>query len=316
MYLTLAAFHRLKGLPLPKALDRRGGLPWFADIREASRMAQRNHSVVSDNFWDLLIKGLPNHFLTDPMHLLRTVDIGGKRSGPERISFLFMEIQSISELYKKVYSDEGRINADSLGPAEQAKLNYWAGQWSRAHEDRLPEDIEAAHYTLAEVFRTEPDHPQFHEEIILTAALLGSKPVWLTEFRKDSSENLYRIALVAFQNQSTQKETRLAARAAREFELFLIYLNKKRRDLCHDFIGSISVEAAAMGHSLFRRLVAEKIEDLKKLPPADYEALYRKSRSYHYPAFSRTGIVTPGDMLREIGQRVKRKLTRYAQNDA
>jgi len=312
MYLTLAAFHRLKGLPLPKALDRRGGLPWFADIREASRMAQRSQPTVPDNLWDLLIKDLPDHFLKDPSYLVHAADLGNKRNGLHRVSFLMMEIQSISELCKKIYSDDGRPSEDRLGTAEQSELNYWAGQWSRAHDECLPEDLETGLQSLVEAFRAEPDHPQFQEEIILTAALLDSKPVWLTEFRKDRSENLYRIALVAFEKPSVHRKTRLAAHAAREFELFLMYLNKTRRDLCHDFIGSISADAAVMGHSLFRRLVAKKIKELKDLSPVDYEALYKKAQSYPYPTFSREGIVTPGDTLREIGQRIKRKLTRHA----
>jgi len=315
MYVTQAAFSRLQGRQLPKALDRRGGLPWFADIRKASRMAQGSHPLVPGNFWDLLISGLPDRFFEDPAHVAHHVGVVNNSYDKNHLSFLLMEIQSISELFKSAYAENARIDIHRLEPIEQSKLTYWAGQWSRANGDRSNLNRERQIHILATAYQDEPDHPRFQEEILLTAALLDDTPVWLTEFRKDRSETLYRIALVAFQKPSARKKTRLAAYAAREFELFLIHLNKARRDLCLDFIGSITPEAAVMGHSLFRRLISEKIKEISALSPADYEALYSKTQSYQYPSFSRMGIVTPGDMLREIGQRIKRKLTRHAHRD-
>jgi len=312
MYVTQAAFCQLQGQRPPKAMDRRGGLPWFADIQEASRIAQRSHPLIPDNFWDLLVGGLPDHFLEDPTHVVHCVDVGTNRNDKGRFSFLLMEIQSISELFECVCAENGRMDIDRLEPIEQSQLKYWAGQWSRANEDRSHLEGQTDTRILATAYQAEPDHPRFKEEILLTAALLDDTPVWLTEFRKDRSESFYRIALVAFQEPSAPKKTRLAAHVARELELFLIHLNHERRDLCLDFIGSITPKAAIMGHSLFRRLVSEKLKDLQKLTPEDYEVLYTAAQTYSYPTFKRAEIVTSADMLREIGKRIKGKLTRHA----
>ena len=312
MYVTQAAFCQLHGRQPPKAMDRRGGLPWFADIREATRMAQRSYPLVPENFWDLLVGGLPDHFLEDPAHVVHRVDVGTNRNDKGRFSFLLMEIQSISELFKSVCTENGRMNIDCLGPSEQSKLKYWAGQWSRANEDRSHLEGQTQTRILSAAYQAEPDHPRFEEEILFLAVLLDDMPVWLTELRKVRRETLYRIALVAFQKPSARKKKRLAAYAARELELFLIHLNKERRDLCLDFIGSITPEAAAMGHSLYRRLVSDKVRDLQGMPPQDYEELSAKAQTYSYPTFKRAEIVTPADIIREIGKRIKRKLTRHA----
>lgn len=315
MYVTQAAFYQLQGQRPPKAMDRQGGLPWFADIHEASRMAQRSNPLVPDNFWDLLVGSLPDHFLVDPTHVAHCVDVDTNRNDKGRFSFLLMEIQSIGELFKSVCAENGRMDIDRLEPIELSKLKYWADQWSRANEDRSHLEGLTETRILAADYQAEPDHPRFKEEILLTAALLDDTPVWLTEFRKDRSETLYRIALVAFQESSTRKNKRLAAYVARELELFLIHLNQERRDLCLDFIGSITPKAAILGHSLFRRLVSEKIKVLQKLAPADYETLYTEAQTYPYPTFKRAEIVTSADMLREIGKRIKWKLTRHANHN-
>ena len=86
----------------------------------------------------------------------------------------------------------------------------------------------------------------------------------------------------------------------------------KRRDLCLDFIGSIEDEAARMGHSLFRRLVAEKITELRKQEPVAYDALYQEITAYRYPVFRKAEIVTPADLIREGLRRLGRRLARYA----
>jgi len=311
-YITHAAFNTLAGLPLPVALGRNGALPWFANLAAAKKIGQRHQPVNRQVFWENLMVAIPDDFFTQPDYVLASGTLEGARAGTGRFASINMEIKSAAAACEGLQPADVTSGPDRIPPADRTAIVYW-GRILEAAEGSHADWAEITH-SLREACRADPHHPKFNESVLLTGALLEDAPVWLTEFRKGARDTLYRMALVAFRKPPTRSRTRLAGHVAREFEAFMMELNNQRKDLCLDFIGSIGIEAAIMGHSLFRRLVEAKIKVLRELKPEAYQTLYRRVSCYQYPVFPRSETVTAADMIREGLRRLGRRLLRYAKN--
>lgn len=315
-YLTHAAFHKLKGLPLPAVLGRKGTLPWFASIREAKKIARRNSPAINNNFWDSLVSGMPDEFFKDSGYVVDGGTAGNERTGVGKVSFLIMEIRSVFSILSGCRREESEFTINRVSETDRVALKYWAGSLTGKKEKNLGRG--SLINTLAQAFMADPDHPKFKESIFMTGAMLDNAPILLAEFRKGAGEELYRIALAGIRNKinsAAVNEKRLIRHTFRKFEFFMMEQNRKREDLCVDFVGSTETGTALTGHSLFRMLVTEKIADLRKLEPAAYDALYQKTTAYRYPSFSNEETITGADIVREGLIRVKGKLAGYARKN-
>jgi len=309
-YITHAAFHTLEGLTLPVALGRDGDLPWFASRAAAEKIGRRHQPVNRQVFWEKLMVDIPGGWFAQPEYVLASGTVKGAPAGTAQYAFVNIEIKPAASICAGLQPADFTPGSDRIPPADRTAIEYWGRLLELA--DGQPADRTHITRSLWEACQADPVHPKFNESVLLTGALLDQATVWLTEFRKGARDALFRMALVAFYNPPDRSQTRLAGYVAREFEAFMMELNEQRKDLCLDFIGSIGIEAAIMGHSLFRRLVVEKIKALRKLTPEAYQALYRSVSCYQYPVFPRAETVTTADMLREGLRRLGRRLLRYA----
>ena len=316
-YLTHAAFHRLKGLPLPAVMGRNSTPPWFADIREARKIARRNGPAIPTDFWKSLLAGIPAVFFTDPDFIAAAQTIGNKRTGTGNVSFRTMEIRSVSSILCRCQAAKINCSTAILNKSDRIALEYWAGLLTNKRRHSLEPGSQAT--SLIQAYRACPDHPKYKENILLTGGMLDKTPIWLAEFRKGAGEKVYRIALASMKNKessATINENRLIRHAFRKYEFFMMELNRQRMDLCVDFVGSTETATAVTGHSIFRMLVAKKIADLKRLNPEAYDALYQNIAAYRYPPFSRVEVVTRADIIRESLIRLKGKLLGFARKNS
>jgi hypothetical protein len=228
-----------------------------------------------------------------------------------------MEIRSVSSILSCYRGKESTFRLNRVSGTDRVALKYWAG--SLNGEKAKKQGPNSLVKRLFQAFMAAPNHPKYKENIFMVGIMFDNTPMLLAEFRKGAGEALYRIALAGINNKlgptAAVNQKRLIRHATRKLEFFMMEQNRKREDLCIDFVGSTETGTALMGHSLFRMLVKEKIADLRELEPAAYNALYQKTAAYRYPSFSDEETVTGADIFKEGLVRVKRRLAGYARKN-
>ncbi len=313
-YITHAAFHKIKGLPLPAVLGRGGTPPWFASIRGAQKIANRNRMNIDHGFWNTLTASIPEALFKNSDCLVKVGFVGNERIGTGTVSWLNTEIRSVATIDRNCRTNVDGYTLESLGAEDRRALDYWAGVIHAESENSS--GAKSMPNAILKAFEADPHHPQYRENIFMTGALLNGIPIALVEFRKGSSEKLYRITQVSIDLAATRNSKRLARHVVRKYERYMMKLNQKRQDLCLDFVGSIESDAAVMGHAVFKMLVSDKIDKLRNLEPDTYNGLFKKVSRYQYPAFRQAEQVSAAAVIREGLMRVKKRLQRYVQTDS
>ena len=129
-------------------------------------------------------------------------------------------------------------------------------------------------------------------QFFFSGIVVADRPVFVTVFRKVSHGALYKALWTgARQPRQSLRESgnRSLARLVRRYQLKI----RDYPDICIDFFGSITPEAALMGHSLFRHLRRLEMARLKALPADRYGALRRQVTAYAYPRFGADQRIHP-----------------------
>lgn len=231
-YITHAAFHRLEGRPVPRALGRPGiaRCAWFATGRSARRMAGRHCENADGRFFHEMAAQAPAEIYNDSRNIIES-----GRIGPERCMY--------SVFVAKTALETGCF--------------------------------------------------------LFSGVTVDGRPVFLTVFRKVARGALYKV-LWTGAGDPVQKGGRLdACHRRRLVRLVRRYQLKIRHypDTCIDFFGTITLEAALMGHSLFRHLRRLEMARLRALSSERYSALRRRVTAYPYPRFAPNQRISPLEVL-------------------
>ncbi|MBI9082903.1 MAG: hypothetical protein JEZ11_04850 [Desulfobacterales bacterium] len=128
--------------------------------------------------------------------------------------------------------------------------------------------------------------------------------VALTLLRKAPGSDLYKAVWAGVCDPETmgwrdKAFKRGLSRLVRRYQLKI----RQYPDACIDFMGTITVGAALMGHALFKHLRKAEMERLGALGPDEYAVLRRRVVAYSYPRFEAAQLIRPMEILRGAARR-------------